>query len=1479
MRPRRSVASYRALLSRLLVLAGLTALAAAPSVRAGEDLAGDPQPRMVDRTPGLRPPRAALGTASASFDPETIWVGYWSGANTANNWWKVGGVPGGNRPGVNDEGLWNFEAPQHVHGDSLSGWWMTRIQHQNFSGPTRTDENRPWWAVPYGNIVNFARNPGGGTDRTFGVTGMWHRDAGALAVQAFIPGLGGSYPVNPAWTPLGGGYSAWMGMRAYGDITYVDPITQNAYNGDTQTFLYGSGFYSGGLATYFPGYIGDMDQMLYRDVDMSGYTGAGVAVRFKWRTNMSTGKDTDPAFRTGWHEGDGLSQNQFTPGNFISAEAGVPANAAAPIDSLQLYIGAPVEGEWKTSIHPLDGDPDLVALGVINPVTGRRIIGDPLRRWFNEVLMKDARLRLFGAAGSHAPQTTTVSISHANVQAMLDSAAATGQAGRLRLVFRVHTNRAFDDASGGAAGAYNSGYSGAAVVDDVEINVGAGFTTIGDFESPGAIHNMADPLLAWHSTGKPPATYFHPHDVATLAYEDICGPVGSGDRGCNLSGVVISMGLHDYDEATSHPDPLSTEREGDWGFISPAINLAGADQTSKDPTKNNMNLSASERWATDDYYFYTELYTGALDVFTTGQFLYFNAQVYPQQQLGGAVGWSRLRSPGWQLFDPEKQCYGVAALGLFYDGLGATSNLSGYPDSLRFGFVKQSQCYRFGISTGCGSTDGLYVDQVAIAVVDGYQQPIAADLWDLFNDTFPANETPGLPGTAAFDTAAAHVKIGLNVAQRTFNLSRYLVPGDSLTVQTSGDSLRLDLLFRILPGVGNYQSVGNQASGLRRVPTNAAAGTVTPGDGTFFGSFMANPGALAGPPGSINPGAAAAAHSAAPSGWNETVWNSARMDTTETYGHAMFPVQANNVGQVPSGGQWCSNYHESELAARPTLGVPRNRCFIRDTTVFSATDPNITCGDPLKGPYPPAWVTNLPMSRTGWDGTTATVEGTKILPDGLLTPGAHVQYFVRRQDLGVPASAFTMVPDTNVVYPQFAEGQNEDGHRWQQFSVLPDRWKDPAFGRGGLAMACMLVIDNADRRGPERVWKAVADSIGLTSAGHRGRADGYGGAPSGADLNDAAYFISGRNGQPGTLWDLYQKKASESLWTGAQGIGGRLGYRLPGTLMDDGAGNGKWTYNPPTLEMLQAYYRMILVLTGDLNTLIWGPQSDQTSNDVGLLGAWLESGDAVSPDRGILVIGESFAEAANSQSGPQQSFVRNYLGTTFQQPSYRTWVPDPRKYVDIEVDDSVDGGAGDVYGVDNGCRLSNDVLQSNPLLPGTQANLHYVRPDQSLVPAGVLKGHTATYPWIAQTIGVDIEAMRGRFGANLGRLAWMYYLIANTTYGAVACYYPGPPVLDVPGVDRAVADYLSIQGNPVRGARATIQFGLVLDDDVEVRIFDVSGRLVRRLAERRFKAGEHTLVWDGADDGGRRLPRGVYFTRLVQKSGRFEAVKKVTLLQ
>ncbi len=63
---------------------------------------------------------------------------------------------------------------------------------------------------------------------------------------------------------------------------------------------------------------------------------------------------------------------------------------------------------------------------------------------------------------------------------------------------------------------------------------------------------------------------------------------------------------------------------------------------------------------------------------------------------------------------------------------------------------------------------------------------------------------------------------------------------------------------------------------------------------------------------------------------------------------------------------------------------------------------------------------------------------------------------------------------------------------------------------------------------------------------------------------------------------------------------------------------------------------------------------------------------------------------------------------------------------------------------------------------------------------------------------------------------------------------------------------------------------------VKLRIFDAGGRLVRTLVDGRVNAGAHQETWDGRDQAGKAVARGIYFYEL-DVSGRRQSRKLVQL--
>ena len=82
--------------------------------------------------------------------------------------------------------------------------------------------------------------------------------------------------------------------------------------------------------------------------------------------------------------------------------------------------------------------------------------------------------------------------------------------------------------------------------------------------------------------------------------------------------------------------------------------------------------------------------------------------------------------------------------------------------------------------------------------------------------------------------------------------------------------------------------------------------------------------------------------------------------------------------------------------------------------------------------------------------------------------------------------------------------------------------------------------------------------------------------------------------------------------------------------------------------------------------------------------------------------------------------------------------------------------------------------------------------------------------------------------------------------------------------------------NPFNSATA-IKFGLPVQAEVRIDIYDVLGRLVRVLADETLPAGYHRVVWDGRDEQKSTVSSGVYMLRM--KSGDRVFDKKMSLVK
>ncbi len=75
----------------------------------------------------------------------------------------------------------------------------------------------------------------------------------------------------------------------------------------------------------------------------------------------------------------------------------------------------------------------------------------------------------------------------------------------------------------------------------------------------------------------------------------------------------------------------------------------------------------------------------------------------------------------------------------------------------------------------------------------------------------------------------------------------------------------------------------------------------------------------------------------------------------------------------------------------------------------------------------------------------------------------------------------------------------------------------------------------------------------------------------------------------------------------------------------------------------------------------------------------------------------------------------------------------------------------------------------------------------------------------------------------------------------------------------------------------TIAFSLAVSGKTVLSIYSVTGQRVHTMVLGNLHAGEHSVVWDGTDDSGRRVSAGVYLSRL--QTGRVVRTGKMLLIK
>ncbi len=75
----------------------------------------------------------------------------------------------------------------------------------------------------------------------------------------------------------------------------------------------------------------------------------------------------------------------------------------------------------------------------------------------------------------------------------------------------------------------------------------------------------------------------------------------------------------------------------------------------------------------------------------------------------------------------------------------------------------------------------------------------------------------------------------------------------------------------------------------------------------------------------------------------------------------------------------------------------------------------------------------------------------------------------------------------------------------------------------------------------------------------------------------------------------------------------------------------------------------------------------------------------------------------------------------------------------------------------------------------------------------------------------------------------------------------------------------------------TIRYSLSSPQKIYIRIYDVSGQLVKDIIEEHKQAGEYNVKWNGKNNSGQRVSSGVYYYQMTV--GNETQAKKMILIK
>lgn len=320
-------------------------------------------------------------------------------------------------------------------------------------------------------------------------------------------------------------------------------------------------------------------------------------------------------------------------------------------------------------------------------------------------------------------------------------------------------------------------------------------------------------------------------------------------------------------------------------------------------------------------------------------------------------------------------------------------------------------------------------------------------------------------------------------------------------------------------------------------------------------------------------------------------------------------------------------------------------------------------------------------------------------------------------------------------------------------------------------------------------------------------------------------------------------------------------------LVDDDAGANYEIYYRPSIEYWNALYDTFNVsrqgspdstLLKRYQIVIWFTGDDSTTTltpaDTVALRVFLNAG------RKLFITGQNIGQDIAPK---YPSFYTNYLRASFLSPSTGN------KFLRGVQGDPIGGGLRDTIAAAGGGG-ANNANSNDEIGLGSGADSVFIYRGTSSI--GALK-YGGTYKLVY--FSFPFEAIDGATNRYLQRdelmrriLAWFGGVITG-----VEREKDVKPVQTPSGFSLAWA-----HPNPFTKI-TSIKYSVPLRSRISLRVYNVTGQLVRTLVDREEDAGIYNVEWDGKDVNGEKVASGVYFSRLVWGEGNFSEAKRIVLVR